>query len=234
MKKIIINVLLSIIMGIFCIQYAFAGPFGINMGMTLAEVRSVCKTNPKHLEGDVYEISPFKTNDMFKTYSVRIDPDYGVYWLKAIGKDIYTNDYGEDLKASFESLVKSISKTYGEESFRNDELKEGSHWGEPNYFMYALKNGDRKLYALWDKELDIRDIAFEKVLSGEILSTDLADTTFMTNYVLDIVSNYDKLPEDISSIYVGADAINTSKGYVVLEYSFSNKAGVKAKTDSVF
>ena len=109
-------------MGIYCIQSAFAGPFGINMGMKINEVTEVCKTNPKHLEGNLYEISPFKTNDMFENYYVRIDPEYGVYWLKAIGKTIYTNDYGENLKASFENLVKSIRKTYGEESYRNDKL----------------------------------------------------------------------------------------------------------------
>lgn len=96
------------------------------------------------------EITPPKTNDMFETYYVRIDPDYGVYWLKAIGKGLYTNGYGDEAKNNiwkscrvFEKLTeKNCTELTGEE---------GSIWGDSERFMYALQHGDRDLYAMWSK-----------------------------------------------------------------------------------
>lgn len=243
MKKIIINVLLSIIMGIFCIQYAFAGPFGINKGMSFAQVKTACKTSPKHIKDNLYEITPPKTNEMFKTYYVRIDPDYGVYWLKAISNDIYTNNYGERVKSTFQSLVESIRKTYGKELDFRDELKEGSIWGDSKNFMYALQHGDRELSAMWLKYDEdyfhifiinnlMKDPEYKDRFADWMATN---DTTLLNTLLQEKISQYKLiLPEDISIIYVGAKAESSSKGYVILEYSFSNEADVKAKTDSVF
>lgn len=228
---------------IFSIQSAFAGPFGIDMGMSLAEVKQVCKMAPKHIQDNVYEITPPKTNDMFETYYVRIDPDYGVYWLKAIGKDIYTNGHGERLISTFEMLVASIRKTYGEESYRDDSLVDGSIWKEPKEFMYALLQGDRKLDAIWSKQFDLmqmllNDTAFiEKMRSSteDELQKFATDTVALRDLgIIDRIAEYKKLPEDISIIGVFSIAETASLGRVMLEYSFSNSEAVDAKADSVF
>ena len=241
MKRLTILAILSLLCGVFNIQSLFAGPFGIDMGMSLSQVKTACKTSPKHIQDNVYEITPPKTNDIFETYYVRIDPDYGVYWLKAIGKDLYTNGYGERVKSTFESLITSIRRTYGEELYRIDELKEGSIWGDSERFMYALQHGDRELYAMWSK-LDENSSIF--ILNNLMKDPEYkdrfvdyiatSDTTAFKALVQEKVSQYKELPEDISMIYVGAKAESSTKGYVVLEYSFSNEADVKAKTDSVF
>ena len=232
---------LTILLGVFTTQSAFAGPFGIDMGMSLAQVKAVCKTAPKHIQENVYEVTPTKANDMFETYYVRIDPDYGVYWLKAIGKDLYTNGYGERLKSTFESLVGSIRKTYGEELYRVDELHEGSIWGDSDKFMYALQHGDRELYATWSK-FDENSGIF--ILSNLLKDPEYkdrvvdymatSDTTAFKAFVEEKMLQYKQLPDDISMIYVGAKAESLTKGYVILEYSFSNEIEVKEKADSVF
>lgn len=246
MNRLTTLALLSALLGIFSIQSVFAGPFSIDMGMSLAEVKAVCKTTPKHIQDNVYEITPPKTNDMFETYSVRIDPDYGVYWLKAIGKDLYTNGYGDRVKSTFESLVESIRRTYGEESYRVDELKEGSLWGEPKDFMYALKQEDRKLLAIWSKSDD--DIVHKIQAASEWLHAlnellsdpDYRDRTLnsdsiaLNGLINERISQLKKLPSDIAGIVVYAKALSTSLGCVCLEYSFSNDAAVEAKADSVF
>ncbi|MDR1810875.1 MAG: hypothetical protein LBR34_10855 [Prevotella sp.] len=238
MKRLTTFALLSVLLMAFGIQSAFAGPFGIEMGMSLTQVKAVCKTTPKHIQDNVYEITPPKTNDMFGTYYVRIDPDYGVYWLKAIGKDIYTNGYGDRVKSTFESLVESIRKTYGKELYIKDELKEGSIWGEPKVFMYALKNGDREIFAMWSKFDEnsgifilnslLKDPEYKDRVVDYIAAS---DTTALKDLVIE---QYKQLPDDISMISVRAKAESSTKGYVTLEYSFSNNAAVEAKADSVF
>ena len=50
---------------------AFCGPFGIDFGMSLEQVRKVCKTAPKNLNGNVYVISPPSTNNLFEAYAVQ-------------------------------------------------------------------------------------------------------------------------------------------------------------------
>lgn len=241
MKRLTTFALLSVLLMAFSIQSAFAGPFGIEMGMSLAQVKAVCKTTPKHIQDNVYEITPPKTNDMFETYYVRIDPDYGVYWLKAIGKDLYTNGYGDRVKSTFESLVESIRKTYGEELYRVDELKEGSIWSGSDKFMYALQNGDRDISATWSKFDEnsgifilnslLKDPKYKDRVADYIATS---DTTALQDLVIEKALQYKQLPDDISMIFVGAKAESSTKGYVVLEYNFSNNAAVEAKADSVF
>jgi hypothetical protein len=162
---------------LFCvfvgIRSAFAGPFGIDMGMSLAEVRSVCKTAPVHVEGDLYQVSPSKSSGSFDMYAVSIDPDYGVYWLKALGKDIHTNGYGRELRSEFNNIVESIGKTYGQHQTL-DFCEEDEVFDDPKYFMYTLEKGGRMLAALWNAEFlsklpdDITGIA----ISAHALSDD--------------------------------------------------------------
>ena len=241
--------ILLCVLEIFCIVPLFAGPFGIDMGMSLAQVKAVCKTTPKQIQGDAYEIMPPKTNDMFVTYYVRIDPDYGVYWLKAIGKDLYTNGYGDRVKSEFENLVASIRSTYGEETYKVDSLKEGSSWGEPKNFMYALQIGDRELITAWAKT-DMTDIlintqAFSEALSTlqkmlddpnqkERASNILSDSITLQNFINERKAQLRKLPSDILAIVVNACASSSTKGFVMLEYNFSNSDAVEAKSKSVF
>lgn len=141
----------------------YSGPFGLNMGLSLNEVKHICKV--KHIENDAYEIIPPKTNGLFETYVVWIDPDYGVYAMRAISEDINANDHGTELKLRFESIVESIENRYGKYK-RIDALK-GNIFKDPSYFMYTLREGSRELSAVWAKKYqshlpdDIAGIAIE-------------------------------------------------------------------------
>jgi hypothetical protein len=120
----------------------YTGPFGIDMGLNLSQVKEVCKT--KHLDEDAYEITPPKKSDLFETYIVWIDSDYGIYGIRAIGKEIHTDSYGSELKETFESLVKSIEKKYGKY-----KKTDRSDLDAPEIFMLTLLNGARELSAIW-------------------------------------------------------------------------------------
>jgi hypothetical protein len=130
----------------------FAGPFGIDMGMTLDEVTKISKTKPISVGLYSYLITPPNTNDLFfEFYLVEIDEIYGVYFIKAIGKDISDTGYGDVLKLKFTNLSNNIEKNYGK--YRTvDYLKRGSIWNEPEDFMMGLLKEDRALIVIWDKE----------------------------------------------------------------------------------
>jgi hypothetical protein len=129
----------------------FAGPFGLDMGMTLAQVKSKTGSEPKLVQDDLYEVDPPNKNNLFEQYLVRIHKTYGVYMIKAVGKDIETNGYGIAVKTTFDQLLTSIEKTYGKYK-KVDQLLRGSIWDDPDDWMMALRRNERFLFASWDRE----------------------------------------------------------------------------------
>jgi hypothetical protein len=194
MKKIIT---LCALLCAFCITPVFAGPFGIEKGMSLAQVKAVCKTAPEHVEGDLYVISPLKTHDQFEMYAVRIDPNYGVYWLKAVSDDIASNDHGHELIGAFNSLVGSIERTYG--AYEKIDKRNG-YWGDkPEFFMHALREGDRTVAALWAAEYRSRlpeDITLIGVGIGTHEYLDVGYIYLEYNF-----SNYDAVQANADTVF---------------------------------
>lgn len=126
----------------------YDGPFGLDMGLSLDDVEQVCKI--EHMESDLYEITPPETNDMFEAYYVRIDKEYGIYWMRAISDDIVTNDNGTGLKLVFENIVESLGNKYGK--YERTDRNSNHLFDDPQYFMYTLGEGSRELSAVWAKK----------------------------------------------------------------------------------
>lgn len=126
----------------------YNGPFGLDMGLSLDDVKQVCKV--KHLENDAYEVIPPKKNDLFETYIVWIDSEYGVHGIRAISEQIITNDHGTELKSRFENIVRSIENKYGR--YKKVDSNSNRIFGEAQYFMYTLREGSRELAAIWAKK----------------------------------------------------------------------------------
>jgi hypothetical protein len=183
---------------LFFISKVFCGPFGLDFGMSFEQVCNISKTEPINIESDYYLITPPNTNEQFEAYFVCIHPKYGIYFIKAVGKDINSNAQGTALKSHFNALVSTVGKTYGKYK-KEDFAVQGSYWGDkPDYYMYALSRDERVLMACWGKK------------EGS------------------------KLPPDILAIYVSAEAINSSTGYLVIEYYSINYEKIKAEQESVF
>jgi len=147
MKRILITVLLLIGLSI----NIFAGPFGIDMGMSLEEVTKISKIEPVSIGDDAYLITPPNTNNLFEMYMVKIHHLHGVYLIKAIGVDISVTGYGDELKLEFNKLVQNLEKNYGKYK-KIDYLKRGSIWKDADDFMMGLLKGDRSLIVSFDKE----------------------------------------------------------------------------------
>lgn len=201
--------------------------------MSLAEVEQICKSRPKHIKEDAYAIVPPKTNHSFTGYTVWIDPDYGVYWLKAIGKNIYTNGYGDELKSAFNDLVQNIRNIYGKETININSLKSDSHFTDPKYFMYTLGTGERRLGAIW-YEKKMQDLLMNAFKDSTLVKKN-AEMEELRNFI-DTTAFNNGLPSDISMITVECktDSPLSKTGYVILDYTFSNNLLVEQKENSVF
>ena len=130
-----------------------SGPFGLKMGMTLAQITQVCNNiKPKHIEGDKYYVYPAKTHPLFKTYIAYVDSSEGLYCLQAVSDDIKTNNYGNELKQSFGEIKDRISKTYGNPRMI-DVVDSNSIWKGDSYWLTALEEGARIYAAIWERQL---------------------------------------------------------------------------------
>ena len=180
MKKSFISIICAILM--LTAHSALAGPFGLNMGMTIKQIDPSAK---EIAPGKFTTTKVPKPHSAFEQYVVQVGKKNGLCWIKAIGKDISTSSYGIELKSAFESMNEKLTKAYGKGE-TTDLLMPGSIWNEPNDFMMAMIKKERFLMAIWDKE------------KGSSLNDDLKQ--------------------------VGLIAIpgGRSKGYLSIEYSFSN------------
>ena len=83
MKKIILLTIAFLMANIL-----FAGPFGLEMGMTLEEIKRKCDYNVKHAGDDMYMIKPPRPSIVFNLYSVHVDDIFGLYSIMAISENM--------------------------------------------------------------------------------------------------------------------------------------------------
>lgn len=123
-----------------------AGPFGLEMGMTLDQIDK----NAKLIAPGKYttQIVP-KPHSSFESYALQIGPKSGLCWIKAIGKDITTNTYGSEVQSAFDEMRKRLGKNYGSSTLI-DALYPNSIWNEPKDWMPGLLKKERLLVAKWD------------------------------------------------------------------------------------
>ena len=132
-------------------SFVYAGPFGLEMGMTFDQVKEACgDRTPQLLKDDCYQVIPNKVHPSFETYVVRIDKDDGLYFIKAIGFDITSFSYGIEVKSQFNEVENSLNKKYGDGELI-DELLPGSIWNDADDWMSALFHDERYLICSWKK-----------------------------------------------------------------------------------
>ena len=174
---------------------ATAAPFGTSIGMSKSDLG---------IGADTVEISTYKyhlsklpkTSKLFESYVVKVTPDNGLCYFKAIGVNINTSAYGSDLKAEFTKVNKSLQKKYIKGDTL-DYLSGGSIWKEPRHFMMGLLKKERFLKAYYDPEegSTMVESVQKAILSGSALSS---DTGFISlEYYFD---NHDSCNSEIEAI----------------------------------
>lgn len=154
MKKLVLGLVVLV-----ASVYAFAAPFGLTMGMTLDEITKACEgMEPQHIEKDYYYIYPQKKHELFETYIAFVDKKYGLYYLRAISKEIATEMYGTKLKEYFYTVNEKLSKAYGEEK-KIDELDTNysDTYVEDYKWFDSVVYGHRTFMAIWENVNHIQD-----------------------------------------------------------------------------
>ena len=130
-----------------------AGPFGFEPGMTKQQIIDKLGSGAiQESKGDVLTLKKAPlSHSGFEQYMVIVDPKRGLVKLVAIGKNVSTSVYGDELKDAFNEMEKSIISAYGE-SKRFDYLKTDSIWNEPKDFMAGLLNKERTLESFWPND----------------------------------------------------------------------------------
>ncbi len=143
MKKIALSSIL------FLSFEVFAGPFGFSSGMTLNDVNKIGDFKPD-TNAYWYDSKTIKNgNNNFESYSVLVVPGYGLCKIIAVGKDIISNSYGEQVRTNFDDLTSALKLKYGNPTNQYDFLRSGSIWKDPNDFMMGLAKKDRTLVNYW-------------------------------------------------------------------------------------
>lgn len=159
MKKTILLVLLAFLGSIL-----FADPFGLKMGMTLAEIAEKCSggKEPEYVGGGVmYKIDPIKKNEHFNEYRVLVHDDLGLFGI--IADTVPEDEVTCKKRAHLLSLL--LGRAYG-----NEELCEEFN----SYFWLADRHPSLKKERLSSVLLEI-DNKGEKKFSSLMYSFENLD-----------------------------------------------------------
>ncbi len=91
--------------------------------MSLKEIIKIDPNFKKLTSSDIYSIknSPIP-NSFFKSYILIVTPKAGLCKINAIGVDINSSDFGDQIKEAFDS-IESILNTKYSRGYRHDYLK---------------------------------------------------------------------------------------------------------------
>lgn len=161
-----------------CSLSVFAGPFGLDMGMTLEEVAEACGgIEPEYISDDRYYIQPVKSHPLFEGYVVWISEAEGLYYIKGISREIQANDYGTEVKQEFAKLLSPLERKYGKFA-KIDKISKDSLFQDEKYWMTAVAEGSRTFEAHWSVSED----DFEKFGGLTTISIGIrTQATYITN-----------------------------------------------------
>jgi len=142
--------LLIAVITVFFLSNLYAGPFGIEFGMSENEVLKVSTLDEKGDNGYIW-IKPFKKSTLFSLYAVILAQSTGVFEIRALGNTISTSNYGDEIRAEFSKVKNMIVKNYGEPTSDYDYLKSGSIWNEPRDWMKGIQKNERVYKSYWIK-----------------------------------------------------------------------------------
>lgn len=131
-------------------QNTYEGPFGLQMGLSLDEVKTVI---PGISSSDnvplVYHANSVPSpHPDFESYMLVISRASGLCKVVAIGKSISSGNTGQEVRSAFDSLDEAISSKYGKGKkydYSTDRDESPEYW-----MMYLLKK-NRTLAKYWDK-----------------------------------------------------------------------------------
>jgi hypothetical protein len=128
---------------------AHAGPFALEKGMTLEQVRTQGDFQPSKTAYWFDAPSMKNGHADFEKYSVLVTPTHGLCKIIATGRNITTSSFGSEVQEAHSRLREALTSKYGQPTNNYDFLKAGSIWRERNEWMMALVRKERVLATFW-------------------------------------------------------------------------------------
>jgi hypothetical protein len=128
---------------------AVAGPFGLNKGMTIAELNKHGNFMPTNQQFVYASNTLINGHPDFMSYFVVLTPEHGLCKIEAFTKDIDASPYGTELEDRFKELISALTEKYGAPGKSLNFLRSGSVWKEPRDWMMSLLKKERTVMAFW-------------------------------------------------------------------------------------
>jgi hypothetical protein len=128
-----------------------AGPFGFNYGETKDQViREVGASHLLNYEpySVVFDTAPRPHPD-FEGYVLFFSPTQGLLKIVAYGRDVTTNDSGDQLRQTYSRIKEGIRARYLSPSAESDALTPRSLWTGADNWMTSVRTRDRNVSATW-------------------------------------------------------------------------------------
>lgn len=142
---------------------AWAGPFGLEMGMNKAQVENVVGKlfqpdgMPSSLNSTFISES-FPGHPDFKVYVFVIDPELGLAKIFLRSDEIKSDDYGTQIKRSFNIVSDQLKSKYGKDLFREFNHNNNRLFTRPDQWSMTLYLKDRVLLNAWKPKTDNIDL----------------------------------------------------------------------------
>jgi len=124
------------------------GPFGLQGGMTLDELRALGKIERKPGEASWYEWFPLHPHPAFDEYLLMVGSTDGLCKIAAFGPSIPTSPSGKELKAAFDKVDRELQARYGPRD-RRELGKPGRTWDASTQWMVGLLKKELQYASLW-------------------------------------------------------------------------------------
>lgn len=204
MKKLVVVAALGLA------TQAFAGPFGLSQGMPIEEANKLGQFVPEGREYTYVAKKIANGHADFESYSILLTPQQGLCSVVAVSKDMQSNAYGHQLKRKFHELTSTLSQKYSypqvslDISRTFDFSKNFGFWNldgmwiQDSTWMDRLLDQTKTLNATWDATNPM-NVGDESIGKPSLM-----------------------LPDSLEWIRLNAAARSASRGYMRLEYRFSN------------
>ncbi len=128
---------------------ASAGPFGLQQGMTLADLQRHGSFKPASQEFVQTTTRLAGGHPDFVSYDVLVAPGQGLCQITALSTGIDTTADGQVLSQRFKGLADAMAGKYGQPTNIYDHLRMGSVLYDQQVWMAGLLKRDRLLIAEW-------------------------------------------------------------------------------------
>lgn len=143
---------LSLFVGIFITSFLIAGPFGIDMGDSFSKLEEKGFA-PLQLDTvGYYFVTPKEMHPDFDIYLVRIDASEGVFFIKAVGKNISDNQYGTNTKFKFRDIRNALETNYGKSEL-TDILLPRALWKNADDWLMSIRQSERIYFTVWESKV---------------------------------------------------------------------------------